>query len=203
VPVLASNRASNRGRVRVRLLQAVRELLEQGEPYGDVTVEDVARRAGVARSSFYVHFSDRRELLFRLVDDAAGPLLDRLEAIRGLTHAPDGERIRAGMGQALAFARANAGVFRALNEAAAYDREVAAFRAELHERYAAALEERLVTQRRRGRGGGTASRATAVALIAMVAESCFQQVTRDTGVTDAALAAALAEVWERGAYGGA
>lgn len=199
--VLASNRGSNRGRVRGRLLQAVRELLEEGEPYADVTVEEVARRAGVGRSSFYLHFSDRRELLFRLVEDAAGSLLERLEAIRGLSRAPDGERIRTGMRQAVAFARANAGVFRALDEAAAYDREVAAFRAELFERFVAALDERLLTQRRRGRGTGAASRATAVALIAMVAESCLQQVTGDTGVTDDDLAAALAEVWERGAYG--
>lgn len=44
-------------------------------------------------------------------------------------------------------------------------------------------------------------RAVALALVSMIVESCFRQVSYETGVGDGELAEALALVWYRGAYG--
>lgn len=44
------------------LRTAVFQLLQQ-QPYEGITVDDIVRRAGVARSTFYVHFQDKDELL--------------------------------------------------------------------------------------------------------------------------------------------
>lgn len=201
MPLLSGRQQPRRGQVRARLIDAVAAALEDGESYADLTVEEVTSRAGVARSSFYVHFSDRRELLLRLVEQTTAPLLADLDRIRTLTRPPDRERLRDGMRDVVAYSRANAAVLRAFNEAASYDGEVAAFRRTLQERFVSSLEERIANQRAQGRPGGPAPRAIALALVAMVAESCYLQVSADTGTSDDELAEALAVIWERGAYG--
>ncbi|WP_019464126.1 TetR/AcrR family transcriptional regulator [Dyella japonica] len=57
-------------RSRAALRTAVVQLLLQ-QPYDVITVDDITRHAGVARSTFYVHFEDKDELLRA---GLAGPL---------------------------------------------------------------------------------------------------------------------------------
>jgi len=61
------------------LRMAVLQLLQQ-KPYEDMTVEDIAHRAGVTRSTFYVHFEDKDELL-RASLAASLELLSQLVAV--------------------------------------------------------------------------------------------------------------------------
>jgi hypothetical protein len=91
-------------------------------------------------------------------------------------------------------------VYRALTEAVSYDRDVAAYRQVLNTRFLTAVEERLCSQQRHGRGSALPARAVALALVSVVAESCLRQISEDTGVQDDQLAQALASIWERGAY---
>ena len=57
-----------------RILPVVEQLLEQGDRYRNVTVEQIARRSGMARSSFYRYFSDKHELLIAV----SAPALDAI-----------------------------------------------------------------------------------------------------------------------------
>jgi AcrR family transcriptional regulator len=80
-----------------RLQRAAMELFaERG--YGEVTVDEIARRAGLTKRSFFNHFSDKREVLFADAKDfeadvirylsEAGPGLAPVDAaIRALTRA--------------------------------------------------------------------------------------------------------------------
>lgn len=74
------------------LLHAFRDIvLESG--YDGVTVLDVVRRAGVARSTFYEHFQNREDLLrdsirgpLQVLAAAAGPKYDGAQTAFMLTH---------------------------------------------------------------------------------------------------------------------
>ncbi len=55
-------------RTRDRLGDALVELLVQ-KPFDDITVQDVLDRAGVSRSTFYSHFSNKNDLFFSDADE--------------------------------------------------------------------------------------------------------------------------------------
>lgn len=56
------------------MLSAVEEMLAEGETFTEVSVERLVARAGVARSTFYVYFADKGELLRGWLDDITGEL---------------------------------------------------------------------------------------------------------------------------------
>lgn len=51
-----------------RLLAATERLLGQGHSFGSLTVAQLAKEAGMARATFYLHFQDKGELVARLID---------------------------------------------------------------------------------------------------------------------------------------
>jgi AcrR family transcriptional regulator len=58
-----SSRTERRDQLRDRLLQAVEKLLADGESFTELSVDRLASEAGVSRSTFYVYFEDKGELL--------------------------------------------------------------------------------------------------------------------------------------------
>jgi AcrR family transcriptional regulator len=75
-----SGHTARRLETRRRLLEAGMELFAERGP-GDVTSTAIARRAGVATGTFYLHFDDKHALFDELVEEA-------LEEIRSRFH-PD------------------------------------------------------------------------------------------------------------------
>ena len=60
-----------RAAVEAAVLEATEGLLVGGRSYADLTIEDIARGAGISRTAFYFYFRDKRELLMRLTEDVA------------------------------------------------------------------------------------------------------------------------------------
>lgn len=58
-----SPRAQRRAALRVKLMAAVEAELGAGATMGELGVEALVRAAGISRSSFYVYFEDRADLL--------------------------------------------------------------------------------------------------------------------------------------------
>jgi AcrR family transcriptional regulator len=74
-------REEAKGITRARLLDAAARLLgETG--YGNLSASAVARAAGVAQPTFYVHFRDKDDLLRTLGEERIGALRARLRAAR-------------------------------------------------------------------------------------------------------------------------
>lgn len=67
---LALTRREAKAVTRQRLLGAALEILDEDGESGLTTVA-ITRRAGIAQSTFYVHFTDTSDLLHSLVDDLA------------------------------------------------------------------------------------------------------------------------------------
>jgi TetR/AcrR family transcriptional regulator, ethionamide resistance regulator len=56
-------RATRRDEMRARLLEVVERLLSEGEHFTEISVERLVVEAGMARSTFYVYFEDKGDLL--------------------------------------------------------------------------------------------------------------------------------------------
>ncbi|WP_205698836.1 TetR/AcrR family transcriptional regulator [Conexibacter sp. SYSU D00693] len=58
-----SVRARRRDEARQRLLEVVERLLDEGETFTEISVERLVSEAGMSRSTFYVYFEDKGDLL--------------------------------------------------------------------------------------------------------------------------------------------
>ena len=61
-------REQHRALTRSQILRAARQLFET-EPYHDISVEAIAKRAGVSRATVYLHFDNKRQILDELITD--------------------------------------------------------------------------------------------------------------------------------------
>lgn len=68
--------ASNRHAVETSLVDAMERLIDSGRGFGSVSVEALAREAGIARSTFYYYFRDRGVLLRQLLQQVAVEIID-------------------------------------------------------------------------------------------------------------------------------
>ena len=70
--------ARSRAATRERLIESARALFAEKGLRG-VTTHDIARRAGVAAGTFYLHFSDKRTLFREITEESVAVLREGLE----------------------------------------------------------------------------------------------------------------------------
>jgi AcrR family transcriptional regulator len=107
-------RERSRLATRARLLGAARALFAEHGLHG-VTSHDIARAAGVAAGTFYLHFPDKQAMFREIVYEAVRQLRERLETTfeTALASGQDLERaVRAHAGALVEFAAANADLVR-------------------------------------------------------------------------------------------
>jgi TetR/AcrR family transcriptional regulator, ethionamide resistance regulator len=176
-----------------RLVEATERLLAEGTPYIGLSVEQLCSEAGVARSTFYVHFRDKGELVTRV----AALMLDQLSAAAEAWWVPGADRrelLVATRALVDVYARHRA-VMTALTETAAYDgvlREVHQAMVDRHAEPLAALIEQ-------GKGDGVVrelhTRETVVALVGMVQVACDRLAGGDDADLDRLAEAITAIAW--------
>jgi AcrR family transcriptional regulator len=128
--------ARSRSETRRRLIDAATNLFARSGLHG-VTSHEIARAAGVAAGTFYLHFQDKEALFREVVFEAALKLRARME--RAGADSPDpGVVVRARAEELLAFAEENRSLVQILfgrnHEAAGVDVDVLEFLAEEIER---------------------------------------------------------------------
>ena len=72
----SSSREARREALRSRLLDTVERLIGDGEVFAELSVERLVSEAGVSRSTFYVYFEDKGDLLTTWFEEVSTDLAD-------------------------------------------------------------------------------------------------------------------------------
>jgi len=122
---------------RTRLLEAVgRAVAERG--YAAATIDDVVRRAGVSKKTFYDHFADKQDCFLAAYEAASAELLERVSEAHASVEDDWLERTRAGIRAYLRWLAGDPALARVyLIEVAAAGPEALERREHLRDRYAA------------------------------------------------------------------
>jgi len=67
--VQARSGARRREATKAAIVAAMRRLLRDGEAYSALSVDQIVTEAGVSRATFYLHFTDKKQVMFQVAYD--------------------------------------------------------------------------------------------------------------------------------------
>jgi len=202
-PRAATDRESRRKRrdqARADVLRSALELADQ-VPFRDVTVDQIARAAGLSRSAFYTHFHDKHDLLIDAVREVSDELY-RMSEIWWHGEGPPAERVRGALEGVVSVYSEHAGVLRLATEVSTYDEEMRQVWLEIVDRFIEAAAEHIRSEQEAGLIPETLeAQATAEGLVWM-AERCNYIYLARGERSPEDLVAAMAPVWTAALYPG-
>jgi AcrR family transcriptional regulator len=203
MPSITRNRTAGERRAPLdeRVLAAVERLLAEGLRYTEISVARILEESGIARSTFYVHFRDKTDLLARLAGTLRQNLLEGVS--RWEPEGPDGgvEGLATVFAKAIAYHREHSVVLSAITEAAAYDSSIRDFYSSDLDAFEARIREVLLSEQSEGRTHGSVSVKAVSRLIVWGGEPAIAHHVRvDDGSGDMAFARELASMWWYGAF---
>ncbi|TDC38484.1 TetR family transcriptional regulator [Micromonospora sp. 15K316] len=202
-----SGGADRRLPVEARILATTEHLLAEGESFTELGVQRIAREAGVARSTFYMHFADKTQLLLRLAESFTAASFgiagewQPAETGRPAGGAAGLETLVAGFREIIAVYRRHSGVLAAINEVSGYEPAVRRFWRERLEQFLARTVQVLEEEQRAARAPRDVDIPAASRLIVIGGERFLaDHVATDDGSGDEAAARELANTWWYGVY---
>ena len=114
-------RAERRDQIRMALLTAVEELLDEGEGFTEISVERLVQRADMSRSTFYVYFEDKGDLLAAWLSDIVDQLSEAAKTWWSLPAGATRQDLRAALAEIVATYRPHTTLMAAVYDAAAYE----------------------------------------------------------------------------------
>ena len=174
-------------------MEATERLLDSGTPYIGLSVEQLCSEAGVARSTFYVHFRDKGELVIRIAERMLSQLSEAAEAwwVPGSSRA----ELLAATRRLVGVYAQHRGVMVALTETAVYDPELRAVQEAMVDRRADPLAALIEEGKADGSVRDVHTRETVIALIGMVEVACERLATSETGELDRLAEAITSITW--------
>lgn len=118
----ATTGRTRREAVEANVYEALASLLADGASFTELGVQQIADAAGIGRSTFYVHFADKVDLLVRFAEDSSRPLF---AVAAKWTAAGDQAALERTLLEVIAQRREHAPALRALAEVATYEPDVA------------------------------------------------------------------------------
>ncbi len=176
------------------------EALLRERPYRELTVDDLMRRTGLSRPSFYVYFRDRHDLVLRVVERIGAELFEMSE--RWYSGTGEGrELIQEAIDGVVGVFAAHGPELRALADAAVEDPRVEKAYGELIERFVDATARHIETEMAAGRVLPLDARETATALTWMMERYLQLKLGRTPETPVEPLSDALSTIWTRVLYG--
>jgi AcrR family transcriptional regulator len=105
-------------------VDAVEPWLEAGESYADISVERLITTVDISRSTFYVYFDDKGDLLGAMAEDVTRDLAEAGSAWFDLATDATKRDLRDALGQLFATYRRHQTLLGAITESAAFDARV-------------------------------------------------------------------------------
>lgn len=181
--------ADTRKATETELLEATVSLLEEGTAYADISIEQIVRRAGFSRPTFYTYFDDKRALILKLGEALEDDLAAAAEPWLSFADVPLRDTLA---GVLAVFTRHRASVG-AITEAATYDPDVAVFWQAFHDRFRPGAEHRVIAGNPELTDADVAARA--YALVYMTERAFVEHVARPT-VGETALIDQITWLWQ-------
>jgi AcrR family transcriptional regulator len=176
------------------------EALLREKPFRELTVDDLMRRTGLSRPSFYVYFRDRHDLVLKVVEHIGGELFAMSE--RWYKGTGDGPTlVRDAIDGVVGVFAQHGPVLRALADAAADDKRVEEAYTALLQRFVDATALHIETEVAAGRILPLDPVPTATALTWMMERYLQLSLGRGPLVPIEQVAAALTTIWSRVLYG--
>jgi TetR/AcrR family transcriptional regulator, ethionamide resistance regulator len=195
-----SSRRRRRDEVRAQIVSSALELSEQG-PFRDLTVDEIARAAGLSRSAFYTHFRDKHDLLLGAVEEIAGELY-RMADRWWHGEGPPAKQVRDAIQGVVSVYAEHAGVLRVATEVSTYDEEVRTVWIGIVQRFIDATAEHIYTEQAAGLiPTSLKPEVTAESLVWMVERCCYIYLGREER-KPAEVVRGLAPVWTAALYPG-
>ncbi|KFU80278.1 DNA-binding transcriptional regulator, AcrR family [Amycolatopsis lurida] len=120
-----SKRHGRREELERRLFAATEELVSHGAGFTELSVERLAAAAGISRSTFYVHFEDKGDLVRRLATTVLAELRDVSSDWWDTAEHAVAADLTAAVSAIVDIYRRRAAAFTIITETAAYDSTVA------------------------------------------------------------------------------
>lgn len=178
--------------MRTTVCRAASELVERA-PFTEVTVERISTGAGVSRSSFYLHFRDKYEVLRAMTEDVADALYR--EAERWWEGEGPPERlVREALEGVVSIYAQNARLLAVVAEVSTYDEAFRDYWGGIVRRFVSATAEHLRRERDSGRIRAVDPDATADVLVWMT-ERCLYVHLAERGWTERQAVEPLLDVW--------
>lgn len=162
---------ARREAIEARLLEATERLLSDGTAYTELSIQQLCSEAGIARSTFYVYFRDKADLVGRLAEKMVGQL-GEAASTWWQPEATRDELLTATRG-VIEIYREHGALFAALTETAVYDAEMRRMQVALVERNARPLAEMIAAGKRDGTVREIHTEETVAALAWMLQGSCY------------------------------
>jgi AcrR family transcriptional regulator len=187
---LRTTPADRRALLARHFVEVLEPLIEAGTPFSDLSVEQIITAGGISRSTFYVYFADKTELLRAMAADVIGELVGVGSSWWELPAGASRDDLRAALQPPIDTYREHRTVLGAVVDGAGYDAGLRAALRALVEEVAGSLAAHI---RERGAPGLDADR-TARWVIWMIERGLYQLVVDADEAEAEALVEALTEI---------
>ncbi|WP_331533672.1 TetR/AcrR family transcriptional regulator [Pseudonocardia sp.] len=174
-----AGRAERRDQIKTRLLAAVEQLLADGQNFTELSVERLVGVAGVSRSTFYVYFEDKGELIRAWLTEIISELEVAARGWWSLSGDATWDDLRAALNRVVLVYRPHTTLMAAAFDAAAYDPAVREQVEEMMQRNIAGLRKHIRAGQSLGAVDATLPAAQTAAWLTWMAERGLHRLVRD------------------------
>jgi TetR/AcrR family transcriptional regulator, ethionamide resistance regulator len=199
----ARRRGERRGDVTERSILETAERLLAERPLSEISVEELARGAGISRPSFYFYFESREAVLRALAEGITEALYRAAEPWLESGDRPPAEAVRRAIAQNLELWQEHGAVLRAVVRARETDPEIGRLWDGFARRYVEACADHIEQERDAGRAppGPPSARSLAAMLLNMSDRTWYETaLVPRSARARAALVDTMTTVWLRAVY---